>query len=38
MKLYLDMMKDGGISAPVPLYVASGLLTYMRPDGESYGC
>jgi len=34
MQLYVDMMRDSGISAPVPLYVASGLLTYMQPDGE----
>ena len=34
MGLYVDMMRDSGISAPMPLYVASGLLTYMQPDGK----
>ena len=38
MDLYTRSMKENGITAPTPLYVASGLLTYMQPDGEGRSC
>ena len=31
-------MKANNISAPTLLYVASGLLSYMDPDGEGPLC
>ena len=30
----MELMKAHNISAPTPLYVASGLLTYMEADGD----
>ena len=34
LNLYMGQMRNSSISAPMPLYVASGLLTYMQPEGE----
>ena len=33
MKSYLAMMDAGNYTAPTPLYVASGLLTYLNASG-----
>ena len=38
MDLYTDIMQENDIRHPVPLYVASGLLTYMQPQGERPCC
>ncbi len=38
MALYVELMKANNISAPTPLYVASGLLSYMEADGEGPKC
>jgi len=38
LALYVELMTANNISAPTPLYVASGLLTYMEADGEGPRC
>ena len=35
MEFYLEMMEAGHYAAPTPLYVASGLLTYLNASGAT---
>ena len=34
---YFEVMKTAGYNSTAPLYVASGLLTYMNASGECLG-